>query len=99
MRKDSVNYAECGCPAGKGPRGSCNHIASLAYALVDFCKLTSLPDYLTCTDRLQQGNQPRGRHVLPIPVENLGSCQRELVIPKERAYGSKMVFDPCPLNP
>ena len=65
---------------------------------VDFYKLKSLPDYLTCTDRLQQWNQPRGRHVPPIPMEKLGSCRRELVIPKERAYGSKMVFDPRPLN-
>ena len=31
-------HAECGCPAGKGPHGSCKHIALLAYALVDFCK-------------------------------------------------------------
>ena len=32
------------------------------------------------------------------PVEMLGSCQRELFPPKERAYGSNMVFDPRPCN-
>ena len=68
-----VCYAECGCPAGMGPHSSCKHIASLANALVDFCKLKSLPDNLTCTDRSQQRNQPRGRHIPPIPVEKLGS--------------------------
>ena len=31
-----VTHAECGCPAGIGPLGSCKHIGALAYALVDF---------------------------------------------------------------
>ena len=33
---DAVN-AQCGCPAGRGPHGSCKHIAVLSYALADFC--------------------------------------------------------------
>ena len=93
-----MHYAECGCPVGMGPQGSCKHIASLAFALVDFCKLRTLPDYMTCTDLLQQWNKPLGNHIPPIPVEMLGSHQRELFPPKERAYGSSMVFDPCPFN-
>ena len=60
MRKDRVNllrvaikseeseiiYAECGCPAGMGPTGSCKHIAALAYALVDFSCCKSLPAHI-----------------------------------------------------
>ena len=94
---DVVN-AQCGCPAGKGPCGSCKHIAALSYALADFCRLGVLPEFLTCTDKLQQWNRPRGRHVEPIPVEQLGSRRRDLMPTKEPALGSQMVFDPRPLS-
>ena len=46
-----IAYASCGCPAGKGPSGSCKHIGALCYSLSDFCKST-------CTDRLQSWNKP-----------------------------------------
>lgn len=48
-----ICYAKCGCLAGTGHQGNCKHITSLAYALVDFCKLQNLPDYMMCTDLLQ----------------------------------------------
>ena len=38
-----VVLAECGCPAGKGPHGSCEHIAALIYALADLSRLCILP--------------------------------------------------------
>ena len=50
--------AECGCPAGKGPQGSCKHVGALSYALSDICRIQVLPQYHTCTDQLQQWNQP-----------------------------------------
>ena len=37
-----IVHAECGCPAGRGPHGSCRHIAAL-FALVDFCRYGVLP--------------------------------------------------------
>ena len=40
-----IVFAECGCPAGIGPKGSCKHIAAVAYALVDFSHHVSLPEY------------------------------------------------------
>ena len=93
-----ISYAECGCPAGMGPHGSCKHISALAYALADLCKLQSLPEFQSCTSHLQQWNRPRGRHLDPIPVEMLGSRRRELIPSKKRDYGSMMVFDPRPSN-
>ena len=41
IKKDdtSIQCAECGCPAGREPRGSCKHIAALCYALEDFVKI------------------------------------------------------------
>ena len=90
--------AECGCPAGHGPNGSCKHIGALSYALADFIRFRASPDYQTCTDVLQQWNRPRSRRVEPIPVDQLGDRRRELLPSKIRAKGSKMVFDPRPLH-
>ena len=70
-------YASCGCP-GKGPSESCKHIGALCYALCDFCKCGRIPDFLTCTDKLQSWNKPRGRKVDPIPVDELCSRRLEL---------------------
>ena len=36
-----IAHAQCECPAGIGPHGSCKHIAALSYTLADF----ALPDY------------------------------------------------------
>ena len=55
--------AECGCKAGKGPKASCKHIGTSCYALVEFCKSGQIPEFLTCTDKLQQWNKPRPKKV------------------------------------
>lgn len=86
--------AECGCAAGKGPQGSCKHIAALAYALADFFHLGKLPEFLTCTEKLQQWNRPRAKRTDPIPVHELGACRRELLPPKKKSSGAHMIFDP-----
>ena len=64
-----IIYAKCGCPAGKGPQGSCKHIVALSYALADYSRLRTLPEYVTYTEIAQQWNIPRKRRVEPIPVE------------------------------
>ncbi len=43
---DVVHYASCGCPAGKGPNGSCKHIGEFCYAPCDFCKCGNIPGFL-----------------------------------------------------
>ena len=35
-----IVLAECGCPAGVGPKGSCKHIAAVPYSLVHFSQFT-----------------------------------------------------------
>lgn len=90
-----IAHAQCECPAGIGPHGSCKHIAALSYTLADFCRRGELPEFLTCTDQLQQWNRTRGRRVEPIPVDQLGARRREL-FPSKRAAGSKVIFDPRP---
>ena len=54
-----IVYAEDGCPAGKGPHGSCKHIAAFCYALEEFTRLGFTRNFQSCTSRLQTWNQPR----------------------------------------
>lgn len=89
---------ECGCPAGCGPTGSCKHIGALLYALADYIRFRASPEYQTCTDTLQSWNRPRARKVEPIPVDQLGDHQRELLPSRVRAKGSQMIYDPRPLD-
>ena len=56
-----IVFAACGCPAGKGPRGSCKHIAALTYSLSEFYKMIEHALPQTCTDVLQKWNQPRAK--------------------------------------
>lgn len=55
----AIKVAECKCPAGKGPTGSCKHIAALCYALEDFNKTRHSEDgEVSCTSLLQQWSMP-----------------------------------------
>ena len=103
LKLDSSSYeldgAECGCPAGRGPRASCKHIAALCYALEEFARLKQLPTFHTCTDKLQTWNQPRPRKLQPMPVENLRTRMHEIMPPKLRRVHPTRVasqFDPRP---
>lgn len=90
--------AECGCPAGKGPNASCKHVGALCYALVQFCKSGQLPDFLTCTQRLQEWNKPRPRKVEPIPVLELTARRKEILNSKRRLRPVPSQYDPRPLS-
>ena len=60
-----IIFAEEGCPAGKGPKGSCKHIAAFCYALEEFVRLEFTRPFLSCTSRLQTWNQPRQKKLSP----------------------------------
>ena len=51
---------------------------------------------MTCTDKLQEWNH--GKHVEPIPVNQLGARHPELKPEQSQSRGSKAVFDPRPLK-
>ena len=99
---DSLSHevlsAQCGCAAGMGPKASCKHIAALCYALEEFTRLRHLPEFLTCTDKLQTWNQPRPRKLQTIPVESLRQRKQELKPPKKRSQATRVTseFDPRP---
>ncbi len=90
-----ILYAACGCPAGKGPKGSCKHISALTYGISDFCKVFERSDSSTRTDVLQTWNRPRAKKVTPIPVDELGSRRRELTKSSRKAH---ILFDPRPIS-
>lgn len=87
-----IVHGSCECPAGKG---SCKHIGAMSFALADFFKLGSTPGFLTCTDKLQQWNHPRGRRVDPVPVDQIDARRRELLPSKRAAH---QVYDPRPMK-
>ena len=59
VEQGDIDHAECGCPAGQGPKGSCKHIAALGYALEEFSRIKNVRDPVACTSQLQSWNQPR----------------------------------------
>ena len=60
-----IVFAEDGCPAGKGPKESCKHIAAFCYALEEFVRFGFTRPFLSCTSRLQTLNQPRQKKLSP----------------------------------
>ena len=66
-----VCYADCSCPAGKGPKGSCKHLAALFYALENFTKCGFAQDVQTCTDVLQTWNQPSKKKSEPMELKSM----------------------------
>ena len=65
VSSSDVILAECGCPAGLGPYGSCKHVAATLYALEDFHRFYELlkEQDEPCTSRLQTWNRPRKRRL------------------------------------
>ena len=96
LKTFDVTAAVCGCPAGKGPSASCKHIGALSYALVEFCTSGKLPDFLTCTEKLQAWNKPKPKKVDPIPVEEFS--QRKSEITKKEVKMRIGEYDPRPTS-
>lgn len=94
-RSDIIG-AECGCPAGCGPTGSCKHIGALLYALADYIRFRTSSEYQSFTDTLQMWNRPRARKVEPISVDQLGDRRWALLPSNVHAKESQMICDPRP---
>lgn len=96
-KSHDIDTAECGCKAGKGPKASCKHVGAMCYALAEFCKSGRQPDFLTCTERLQEWNRPRPRRVEAIPVLELSSRKQE-ILKKQSHCPVPSQYDPHPLS-
>ena len=86
-----------GGPAGKGPHASCKHVAALCYALEEYSRFRQLPDFLTCTDKLQEWNRLRPKNLDIISVANLSSRRQEILKKKGKENSpSPSCYDPRP---
>jgi len=93
----SVHLAECSCPAGKGPHGSCKHIAATLFALENFYETyQEEDDDVSCTSKLQVWNQPRKRR-LDSKLANDISFKVEEYYHKPCRY-PKTFMDPRPVE-
>lgn len=54
-----IKNSDCECPAGKGPNGTCKHIAAVALLLVKFRETRIIPIPRGCTDNLQTFHKPK----------------------------------------
>ena len=87
-----IVFACCPCPAGKGPKGSCKHIAAVCYALEEFCRMKSTREYESCTSRLQTWNQPRKRKLDPQSVYDIDFSKK--IYRREERNAVKPLSDP-----
>ena len=94
----NVDLAECSCPAGRGPHGSCKHIAATLFALENFHTFyeeAKTEDEISCTSKLQQWNQPRKRRLDSQPSNDI--CFKVEEYGHKPCRVSKDFFDPRPL--
>lgn len=93
----SVKGAECTCPAGRGPSGSCKHIAAFCFALEDFVRTRDKlegNDQVSCTSVLQQWNKPRKRRLDSKMVEDISFRNEKFNVESKR--NPTELFDPRP---
>lgn len=88
-RNADVVFASDGCPAGKGPHGSCKHLAAFCYALEEFVRLGFTRPFFSCTERLQTWNQPRDKKLKPQSLYNISFERKQ--------YGKDKRQSPKPL--
>ena len=60
--RGEVLNSHCECPAGKGPHGSCKHVAAVCLMLRDFKENGELNTSVSCTGRLQTFHHPTKTH-------------------------------------
>lgn len=93
-RVGDITQANCACPAGSGPFGSCKHIGALCYALEEFCRIKLIRQPESCTSQLQRWNQPRKRRLDPCDVDDIMFVKYEYGKTKKQA--PSMAYDPRP---
>jgi len=101
-KSGKVKEASCKCPAGRGPRGSCKHIAAFCYSLADFVKTREIALELgedACTSMLQKWNQPsRKRKLDPEKAEDISfNCPVPPHLEKAKKRRENKGYDPRPL--
>ncbi len=58
---DTLN-SDCECPAGKGPHGTCKHLAAVLLMLQHFTETGSVVIDKSCTENLQLFHKPKATY-------------------------------------
>ena len=99
--KWEISGTICRCPAGKGPAATCKHIGALCYLFQSFCENGTMPEFFTCTQRLQEWSQSRARKLDARPVTDLKEHKIKInAVNLNRRESSRTpsTFDPRPLH-
>eukprot|EP00105_Crassostrea_gigas_P029744 XP_011451771.1 PREDICTED: uncharacterized protein LOC105345344 [Crassostrea gigas] len=73
---DTLN-SDCECPAGKGPHGTCKHLAAVLLMLQHFTETGSVVIDKSCTENLQLFHKPKATyHGVPVDAESIPSRKR-----------------------
>ncbi|XP_056005483.1 uncharacterized protein LOC125659233 [Ostrea edulis] len=75
---DPVN-SECECPSGKGPHGTCKHLAAVFIVLEEFVQTGNLSIQKTCTENLQTFHRPKALFKgSPVKVEDMKTSRSNI---------------------
>ena len=84
-------YSEC--PGGKGPHGTCKHIAAVLQMLSNFISESDLEVESSCLEVLQTFHKPKKQHTgPPIKADNMKTVTRYCKLDDPRPE----VFRNCP---
>ncbi|CAG2203849.1 unnamed protein product [Mytilus edulis] len=80
--------SHCECPAGKGPHGTCKHIAAVMMMLMHFIQTGDVQVEKCCTENLQTFHKPKAFYNgSPVKTQN---------IPSKRKHLDSILDDPRP---
>ncbi|VDI42211.1 Hypothetical predicted protein, partial [Mytilus galloprovincialis] len=86
---DPLN-SHCECPAGRGPHGSCKHVAAVLIMISDFITTGNVNTGRSCTDTLMMFTKPKSSYSgSPVKAEKL---------PTKRKLAPVYLADPRPLK-
>ncbi|XP_056017128.1 uncharacterized protein LOC125680616 isoform X2 [Ostrea edulis] len=84
---DPLN-SHCECPAGRGPHGTCKHIAAVCLMMEDFTHNGKIRVAKSATENLMSFNKPKSSY--------RGSPVKAEKLPSKRKYASDFFDDPRP---
>ncbi|XP_048772140.2 uncharacterized protein LOC125678072 [Ostrea edulis] len=83
LEKESgdVLNSHCECPAGKGPNGTCKHLAACMIMLENFIENGEVAMQKSCTENLMMFNKPKASHKgSPVKVEKITIGKRKSAV-------------------
>ncbi|XP_041366048.1 uncharacterized protein LOC121381032 isoform X1 [Gigantopelta aegis] len=87
-----IQEAQCECGAGQGPAAHCKHVATVVFALTNFCQTGEILTELTCTQVLQTFHKSKVFKGSPLKSSQLQAIRSTSKEP------AQLVYDPRPVH-